>query len=336
MPARFTPFPHLLIFLVVGGEPRSGELALLFSSSADLAPAAADAKAPASDGSTSSPGAPPAPVKTAAKPDVPPPSPTADKEVSSAATDRTPPAEREVAPMPVDRQPPAAVPEAPAPSLPPMATAPAVPDDLLGAYAAPRVLSVRVLVDDTLVRARPDWIDYVQQLVSISSANTSALLGLTLELRGVGRWDGEARAVAASGRGLDAITRDGADVVVLLGERGDAAAAAGGIPPHASGAALVPSVASRRIGGWAVVLGDARDTFSHQGSLMHELGHLLGAEDIADVRAAGWGSGSFMSLAPLADDAAPAIDEENLRRILNRKSWPAARGDEDAEVNHDK
>ena len=56
----------------------------------------------------------------------------------------------------------------------------------------------------------------------------------------------------------------------------------------------------------------------------------------ADVRAAGWGSGSFMSLAPLADDAAPAIDEENLRRILNRKSWPAARGDEDAEVNHDK
>ena len=179
---------------------------------------------------------------------------------------------------------------------------------------------------------RPDWIDYVQQVISVSSANLQALVGVELSLYSVGRVEGSVPPGVAGLTAAKEASLEGADLLLVF--TAPAREEASVIPPHASGHALVAPSAARVLGARAVVVGSPGEDLPHTVSTLHEVAHLLGAEDITDVRDPAWSSRSFMSFAPLDPGAAPTVDRENLRRILARKSWPASDGTEEVEPNH--
>ena len=217
-----------------------------------------------------------------------------------------------------------------------IARTPAIPDDLLGTYMAARTLKVRVLVDASLVQMRPDWIDYVQRVVSVTSANLRALVGVELSLYGVGRVEG---VVAAGAGGLTTAKEaplEGAELLLVFTAEATDSAKGGAIPGHAAGAALVVDPSERKIGTRAVVVASPKERLPHTRSMLHEVAHLLGAEDITDVRDPAWSSGTVMSFAPQASGGAPSIDPQNLRRMLTRKSWPTSSGAEGVEPSHDR
>ncbi len=215
-----------------------------------------------------------------------------------------------------------------------IARTPAIPDDLLGAYMTARTLKVRVLVDASLVNMRPDWIDYVQRVVSVTSANLRALVGVELSLYGVGRVEGVVEAGAEGLVSANEAALDGAQLLLVLTAQGIDSAEGGAIPGHAAGAALVVDPSERRLGTRAVVVASPKESLPHTRSMLHEVAHLLGAEDITDVRDPAWSSGTIMSFAPQAPGGAPSIDPQNLRRMLTRKSWPTSSGAEEVEPSH--
>ena len=152
--------------------------------------------------------------------------------------------------------------------------------DLLGTYMAARTLKVRVLVDASLVKMRPDWIDYVQRVVSVTSANLRALVGVELSLYGVGRVEG---VVAAGAGGLTTAKEaplEGAELLLVFTAEATDSAKGGAIPGHAAGAALVVDPSERKIGTRAVVVASPKEGLPHTRSMLHEVAHLLGAEDI--------------------------------------------------------
>ena len=160
---------------------------------------------------------------------------------------------------------------------------------------------------------------------------------MTLSLRSVGRVDGSVEDAVDSLEALQADPGDGADIVLLLPTRTDVAAAAQpGIPAHAAGAASAVAAGVQRLGTRAVVLGEAVGAYAHLPGMLHEVGHLLGAADVTDVRDEAWAGGSFMSFAPLKRDAAPTLDAANLRRVLSAKPWPMATAEDVKETRHGK
>jgi hypothetical protein len=197
-----------------------------------------------------------------------------------------------------------------------------------------RTLKVRVLVDASLVNMRPDWIDYVQRVVSVTSANLRALVGVELSLYGVGRVEGVVEAGAEGLVSANEAALDGAQLLLVLTAQGIDSAEGGAIPGHAAGAALVVDPSERRLGTRAVVVASPKESLPHTRSMLHEVAHLLGAEDITDVRDPAWSSGTIMSFAPQAPGGAPSIDPQNLRRMLTRKSWPTSSGAEEVEPSH--
>jgi len=215
-----------------------------------------------------------------------------------------------------------------------VARRPAVPDDLVGAYMAERRLNVRVLVDPALVTLRPDWIDYVQRVVSVASANLRALAGVELSLHGVGRIDDVVPSGEAGLAFVKEVSLEGADLLLVFTAPAKAEGAPSAIPGHAAGHSLVVAPSKRRLGARAVIAGSPGMDMPHTWSVLHEVAHLMGAEDITDVRDPAWSSGSVMSFAPLDLAVAPSIDPENLRRILTRKSWASSDGVEGVEPSH--
>lgn len=200
--------------------------------------------------------------------------------------------------------------------LPAIASRPTPPDDLVGALAATRVVTVKVLVDSTTVEAHPAWVDYVQRLVSLSSANYANLFGIELQLFGVMRWDVSSNPIHADDflQLVKEQPRDGADLLIAITDRE--------MVEGVGGSSEVWPDGTGKNGAYAVVYASPERDEPHLQGTMHELGHLMGAKDVTDPESAAFRGDNFMSYAPHQEHAAPTIDAENLRRILSRKTLP--------------
>jgi hypothetical protein len=190
--------------------------------------------------------------------------------------------------------------------------------DLAGKLGLPVKVKIRVLVDEDLVAARADWIDYVQRTVSRASHVYQQQFGIELELWSVGRWP-----IATDGLDSDQLLgdlrsrgREGADVLVGFTERP--------LDGDVSGKAETPLPDSAFNGAFAVVYAVPYSREPHLRTLLHEIGHFFGALDVTDPQDAAWQGGSWMSYAPFDDDQAPWIDAENRKRVIERKDKPFA------------
>lgn len=211
-----------------------------------------------------------------------------------------------------------------APALPPIASRPALPDDLVGAYAATRVVTVKVLVDATTVAAHPDWVDYVQRLVSITSANFRVLFGVELRLYGVMQWEVSTNAIHADAL-LEMVKqqpRDGADLLVAITDRG--------MVDGVGGSSEMWPAAAEKNGAYGVVYASPSRREPHLQGFMHELGHLMGARDVKDPESTGFRGDNFMSYAAHDPKTPPRIDADNLRRVLSAKTFPFASDTEES------
>jgi len=242
-------------------------------------------------------------------------------EKDATSEDRGPPpdARDPAAKDPADAPPrvtPPSVPGTVAAELPPIAARPTPPDDLVGALATTRVITVKVLVDATTVEAHPDWVDYVQRLISLSSANYTNLFGVQLRLYGVMQWDVSSNPLHADDflQLVKEQPRDGADVLIALTDRE--------MVDGVGGSSEVWPDGANKNGAYAVVYGSSERKEPHLQGTMHELAHLLGAKDVIDSSSGDFRGDNFMSYAAHDQSAPPMIDAANLRRVLTRKSQP--------------
>ena len=199
----------------------------------------------------------------------------------------------------------------------PVAAAPQIPGDLRSAYARARSLSVKVLVDHAYVQAHPEWMRDVEDLVSGASRSYSTLFGVQLSVYGVVQWDVPAQGFTAEQLHADLETRprEGADL--LLGITGRPVG-----PERHNGWSKRPEDERRINSAYSVVFDDPAKPGLTYRALLHEFAHLFGAVDASDANSEAWRAGSFMSYASVPADAAPFIDEDNLRRVLQRKTLP--------------
>ncbi len=219
-------------------------------------------------------------------------------------------------PSPTELTPPPAEPP-PEVAVPPMTVDP-VEGPLATQLATPVAVGVKVLVDDALVQRRPDWIDYVQRTVSRASSVYQKQFGVQLELVSVGRWGVPTEGLSSLEllEDVQARPREAASLVVGFTERP--------LDDRTSGKAFTPEADAPFNASAAVVYANASHRDAHLRSLLHELGHLFGALDIADARHPDYQSGSWMSYAPVPESQAPWIDAANRARILERKQKPFA------------
>lgn len=200
--------------------------------------------------------------------------------------------------------------------LPAIASRPTPPDDLVGALAGTRVVTVKVLVDSTTIDAHPAWVDYVQRLVSLASANYGSLFGIQFQLYGVMRWDVSPNPIHADDflQLVKEQPRDGADLLIAITDRE--------MVDEVGGSSEVWPDGTGKNGAYAVVYASPERDEPHLQGTMHELGHLMGAKDVTDPESSAFRGDNFMSYAAHQDHAAPTIDAENLRRVLSRKTLP--------------
>jgi hypothetical protein len=234
---------------------------------------------------------------------------------SDAPRERPPERERD----PVREREPVAV-DPVEPSRPPVAEAPEtradpLEGDLAERFALPVTVHVKVLVAPELIDVQPEWIDYVQRIVSQTSRIYQKQFGIGIELVAVGRWPIATEGLSARVL-LDDLARrprEGADV--LLGFTLDTARE-GPLDDEASpfnrATTIVP--ATPGTGG--------RPHDAHLRTMLREVGHVFGARDIVDPEDPQWQAGSWMSHAAVGDGQAPWIDGDNRRRILERKDKP--------------
>ncbi|RMG93717.1 MAG: hypothetical protein D6705_18200 [Deltaproteobacteria bacterium] len=254
----------------------------------------------------------------------PPPPPTAsgDDEVnrgappesSDGARNPTVPAPPPPAVTPVETN------DRAAPSPAPTAAEAAAPD-LEAKLALPVVVRVRVFVDETTRAAHPDWIDYVQRLVAAASSIYGEHFGIRFDLVGVDLWPVPADGASARDlfADLEARPREAADIVVGLTDR----PLDGG---HGAGLGAAPAPDSPFNGAVALVFAHPRSDpkLPHLPVLLHELGHLFGAEDATDPQSDAYRAGSWMAPLDAPRPSRPWIDPMNRRRILERKDRPFA------------
>ncbi len=200
--------------------------------------------------------------------------------------------------------------------VPALATPDPLEGDLAARLALPVTVGIEVLVDQELIDAHPDWIDYVQRTVSEASQIYQTQFGITLDLVGVGRWP-----VATAGMGADALlddlrARPRQSGQVLVGFTGRP------LDGSTSGRSETPTADSPFNGARAVVYAIPGNQRQHLRTLLHELGHLFGALDVVDPDDPAYAAGSWMSYSRMRDRVAPWIDAENRRRILERKDRP--------------
>lgn len=202
-----------------------------------------------------------------------------------------------------------------APTAPP-AKVDAVTGALADRLALPVRVKVKVLVDDELVQAHPDWIDYVQRNVDRASAIYREQFGITLELASVGRWP-----IATAGLGsgqlladLRARPRESADVLLGLTNRP--------LDNRIAGEAETPDTDSPFNGTRAVVYAVPKLHDPHLSTMLHEFGHIFGALDVTNPDDPAFKAGSWMSYAPIDPARAPWIDADNRARVLARKDKP--------------
>jgi len=223
------------------------------------------------------------------------------------------------------------VPAAPPPQAPPGVVVPPAevedpgpavevdPDldsDLAALFDMPLTVRVKVLVDQELISARADWIDYVQRTVSQASMIYQEQFGITLELSAVGRWP-VATAGMDSGQLLEDLrTRPQESADVVIGFTGRP------LDEHVSGKAETPQQDSAFNGRVALVYGNARSQRPHLRTLLHEVSHLFGSKDITDRSDPNWLRKSWMSYAPVTDSERAWIDARNRKRILQSKGRP--------------
>lgn len=195
-----------------------------------------------------------------------------------------------------------------------------VPDPLEGDLAArlalPVTVGIKALVDQELIDAHPDWIDYVQRNVSEASLVYEKQFGIEIELVSVGRWP-----VATAGMGADELLADLHErpreaAQILVGFTGRP------LDGSTSGRAETPTEDSPFNGAYAVVYAVPGNRQQHLRTLLHEVAHLFGALDVADAQDPAYQAGSWMSYSRVRDQIAPWIDAENRRRILERKDRP--------------
>lgn len=261
----------------------------------------------------------PATVETPApSPEQPAPSqpaPTADLPAAS------PPPTQAAAPTPAPTPAPQPGAATPAPQPAPAAAVPAaapLSGDLAKRAELPVTVRLKILVDPELIAAEPAWIDYAQRTVSHASQIYAAQFGITLDLVGVGRWM-VATAGMDAGQLLSDVRerpREGADVLIGLTNRP--------LDGSVAGQSEQPVGSSAFNGAYAVVYATPRHPEPHLRTLLHELGHIFGAEDVTDPSHADYRAGSWMSYAPVTPGQAPWIDATNRQRILERKDKPFA------------
>lgn len=227
-----------------------------------------------------------------------------------------------VAPQP---SPAAPTPQPAAPATPIIAEDPgpetkvdALTGDLSARHQMAITVRVKVLVDQELINNRADWIDYAQRTVSQASQVYQDQFGIVLELSSVGRWP-VATAGMDSGQLLDDLrTRPREESDILVGFTGRP------LDEHRSGKADTPAEESTVNGSYALVYGNSRSSRPHLRTLLHELGHNLGAKDIIERTDPAWLGKSWMSYAPAGDDEHAWIDARNRKRVLMRKDLPFA------------
>jgi hypothetical protein len=218
---------------------------------------------------------------------------------------------------PPEAKPPEAKP--PEPVTPPaVTTTDPLAGDLAARLAMPVRVRIKVTVDDELIAAHPDWIDYVQRTVAAASQVYEQQFGITLELAGVTRWS-----VVTAGLSADQLLnelkthgRDGSDVMVGMTARP--------LDGSISGEAETPLPTSAFNGAYGIVYAVPGAREPHLRTLLHEVGHMFGALDITDAGDPAWQAASWMSYAPVRDGQVPWIDAENRRRVLERKDKPFA------------
>ncbi len=201
----------------------------------------------------------------------------------------------------------------------PVAIAPKIPAALQPAFALRRVVTVKLMVDRSIVEGRPDWFEYSQGLIEVASATYEAVFGIELRLQGLVSWQvgpeiTEPELLLAD---LRSRPRDGADLLVAITNR-PARDPAGDLRTG-----LAPS--ATRNGAFALIYARGQ-RHPHLRTLLHEIAHLFGAQDIADPAAEAYKRKSWMSDAPTGDDVIPWIDADNLRIVLERKSLPFSAG----------
>ncbi len=210
---------------------------------------------------------------------------------------------------------PVAQPAAPQGSLP---TVDPVAGDLAARLAMPVRVRIKVLVDDEMIAAQPDWIDYVQRTVAAASQVYEQQFGITLELTGVARWS-----VVTAGLSADQLLnelrthgRDGSDTLVGMTARP--------LDGNISGEAETPLPGSAFNGAYGIVYAVPGAREPHLRTLLHEVSHMFGALDITDSDDPAWRAASWMSYAPVLDGQSAWIDAENRQRVLERKDKPFA------------
>ena len=199
---------------------------------------------------------------------------------------------------------------------PPLTRTDPLEGDLATRLALPVTVHIKVLVDDELITARPDWIDYVQRVVSSASQTYEKQFGISLTLTSVGRWP-----VSTAGMSADELLQDvrsrpreGNDILVGFTNRP--------WDDRTAGKADTPTPESPFNGAYGVVYASPGRAHPHLRTLLHEVGHIFGALDITDPSEAAFRAGSWMSYAASRDTDAPWIDADNRRRILERKDMP--------------
>jgi hypothetical protein len=206
----------------------------------------------------------------------------------------------------------------------PVAAAQPVPGDLRRSFRDKRVVTVKLLVDRTIVERRSDWIDYVQELLAAASESYQVSFGIELRLHGVVEWkvDRKLKAVDALLDDVRGRPREGADLLLAITDKP--------MPNGEAGPGDAPSADSPENGAYALIFAHGRK-HPHLRTMLHEVGHIFGATDIEDSTSEAYQGGSWMSYSASADGAIPWIDEQNRRAIIERKSLPFAGPDAPSE-----
>lgn len=213
--------------------------------------------------------------------------------------------------------PPATSPDTPL-EKPTVTTADPLSGDLAAKLAMPVKVRIKVLVDDEMIAAHPDWIDYVQRTVGAASQIYEQQFGITLELVGVGRWSVVTAGMSAGQLLTELRThpRDGADTMLGMTARP--------LDGSIAGEAETPLRESAFNGAYGIVYSVPHSREPHLRTLLHEVGHMFGALDVTDPSDPAFEAASWMSYAPVGDGHTAWIDATNRARILGRKDKPFA------------